>query len=116
MIEELVRLRKDLAKILEKLDSIIETLEVKSDKELMESIKRGKEQPPKRDFEEFLMAENHSSSIWIKCKDCGHRFPLAPDDGLIPCPKCGSTNLELEVVCNIDNFVGGWRIQHFTST
>ena len=45
---------KDLVEIREKLDSIIETLEIMSDEELMESIKRAKEQPPKRDFEEFL--------------------------------------------------------------
>jgi 2-hydroxy-3-keto-5-methylthiopentenyl-1-phosphate phosphatase len=45
---------KDLIEIREKLDSIIETLEIMSDEELMESIKRVKEQPPKRDFEEFL--------------------------------------------------------------
>ena len=45
---------KDLIEIKEKLDSIIETLEIMSDEELMESIKRAKEQPPKRDFEDFL--------------------------------------------------------------
>ena len=31
-----------------------ETIEILSDKELMESIKRAKDQPPKRNFEEFL--------------------------------------------------------------
>jgi len=45
---------KDLVEIREKLDSIIETLEIMSDEELMESIKRAREQPPKRDFEDFL--------------------------------------------------------------
>ncbi len=45
---------KDLVEIKEKLESLIETLEIMSDEELMDSIRRAKEQPPKRDFEDFL--------------------------------------------------------------
>ncbi len=45
---------KDLMEIREKLDSIIETLEIISDEELIESIKRARKQPPKRDIEDFL--------------------------------------------------------------
>ncbi len=45
---------KDLIELRERLDSLIETLEIMSDEELMESLKRAKNQPPKRDFEEFL--------------------------------------------------------------
>ena len=45
---------KDLIELRERLDSLIETLEIMSDEELMESIKRAKNQPPKRNFEEFL--------------------------------------------------------------
>ena len=45
---------KDLMEIREKLDSIIETLEIISDEELIESIKRARKQLPKRDFEDFL--------------------------------------------------------------
>lgn len=45
---------KDLIELRERIDSLIETLEIISDEELMESIKRAKEQPPKRSFKEFL--------------------------------------------------------------
>ncbi len=45
---------EDLKELREKLDSLIETLEITSDEELMESIKRAKEQPVKRKFEELL--------------------------------------------------------------
>lgn len=45
---------KDLIELRERLDALIETLEIMSDEELMESLKRAKNQPPKRDFEEFL--------------------------------------------------------------
>lgn len=55
ILKELRELRERISKDLEKLDSIIETLEILANKELMESIKRAKEQPSKRDFEEFLM-------------------------------------------------------------
>ncbi len=54
ILKDLIELRERISKDLEMLDSIIETLEIMADKELMESIKRAKEQPPKRDFEEFL--------------------------------------------------------------
>ena len=45
---------KDLIELRERLDSLIETLEIMSDEELMESLKRAKNQPPKRNIEEFL--------------------------------------------------------------
>jgi len=48
---------RDLVEIRDKIDSIIETLEIMSDKELMESIRRSEEDIKKgkvRDFEEFL--------------------------------------------------------------
>jgi len=45
---------KDLIELRERIDTLIETLEIMSDEELMESIKRAKKQPPKRDFEDFL--------------------------------------------------------------
>ena len=45
---------KDLVEIKEKLESLIETLEIMSDEELIDSIRRAKDQPPKRDFEDFL--------------------------------------------------------------
>jgi hypothetical protein len=54
ILKDLVELRERMRKDLEKLDSIIETLEIMSDDELMDSIKRAKEQQPKRDFEDFL--------------------------------------------------------------
>lgn len=41
VIKDLVRLRESIKEDLEKLDSLIETLEIISDEELMESIKRG---------------------------------------------------------------------------
>ncbi|WP_457550170.1 hypothetical protein [Archaeoglobus sp.] len=54
ILKDLIELRERISKDLEMLDSIIETLEIMADEELMESIKRAKEQSPKRDFEEFL--------------------------------------------------------------
>jgi len=45
---------EDLKELRDRLDSLIETLEIMSDEELMESIKRAKEQPVKRNFEELL--------------------------------------------------------------
>jgi hypothetical protein len=54
ILKDLVELRERMSKDIEKLDSIIETLEIMSDDELMDSIKRAKEQLPKRDFEDFL--------------------------------------------------------------
>jgi len=54
ILKDLVELRERMRKDLEKLDSIIETLEIMTDDELMDSIKRAKEQLPKRDFEDFL--------------------------------------------------------------
>ncbi len=54
ILKDLIELRERISKDLEKLDSIIETLEIMADGELMESIERAKKQPPKRDFEELL--------------------------------------------------------------
>ena len=54
LLNDLIKLRERLSKDLEELDSIIETLEIMADEELMESIRRAKDQPPKRDFEDFL--------------------------------------------------------------
>ena len=57
VLKDLMELRDRISKDLEKLDSIIETLEIMSDEELMESIKRGLEDIEKGnvvDFEEFL--------------------------------------------------------------
>ena len=54
LLEDLAKLRDRLLKDLEELDSIIETLEIMSDEELMKSIERAKKQQPKRDFEDFL--------------------------------------------------------------
>jgi len=45
---------RDLKDLREKLDSIIETLEIMTDKELMESIERARNQPKKQEFREFL--------------------------------------------------------------
>ena len=45
---------KDLIELRERIDTLIETLEIMSDEELMESIKKAKEQPPERNFKEFL--------------------------------------------------------------
>lgn len=33
--------------------------------------------------------------IKAKCNDCGHEFGIAPDDGTVPCPKCGSSNISI---------------------
>ena len=57
MIRDLVKLRESMKKHLEKLDSLIETLEIMSDEELMKSIKRGLEDIEKGnvvDFDELL--------------------------------------------------------------
>ena len=54
LLDDLIKLREKLLKDLEELDSIIETLEIMSDEELMKSIERAKKQQPKRDFEDFL--------------------------------------------------------------
>ena len=57
LLEDLVKLRDRLLKDLEELDSIIETLEIMSDEELMESIERGLrdvEEGNVVDFEELI--------------------------------------------------------------
>lgn len=57
MIKDLVKLRESIKEHLEKLDSLIETLEIMSDEELMKSIKRGLEDIEKGnvvDFDELL--------------------------------------------------------------
>ena len=57
ILKDLVELRERISKDLEMLDSIIETLEVMSDKELMESIRRAEEDVKAgrvRPLEEFL--------------------------------------------------------------
>jgi hypothetical protein len=61
LLNDLIKLRERLSKDLEELDSIIETLEIMADEELMESIRRAKDQPSKRDFEDFLscLIENY---------------------------------------------------------
>ena len=48
-----ISILKDLKELREKLDSIIETLEIMSDKELMESIRRGLEQAERGRRKEF---------------------------------------------------------------
>jgi len=48
------RILKDLKELRDRLDSLIETLEIMSDDELMESLKRSESQPEKREFREFL--------------------------------------------------------------
>lgn len=48
------RILEDLKELRDKLDSLIETLEIMSDEELMESLKRSETQPEKREFREFL--------------------------------------------------------------
>ena len=56
-IKDLVKLRESIKEHLEKLDSLIETLEIMSDEELMKSIKRGLEDIEKGnvvDFDELL--------------------------------------------------------------
>ena len=57
LLEDLVKLRDRLLKDLEELDSIIETLEIMSDEELMKSIERGLkdiEEGNVVDFEELI--------------------------------------------------------------
>ena len=57
IIKDLIELRERISEDLEKLDSIIETLEIISDEELIESIKRGLEDIEKGnvvDFEEII--------------------------------------------------------------
>ena len=57
LLEDLVKLRDRLLKDLEELDSIIETLEIMSDEELMKSIERGLkdiEEGNAVDFEELI--------------------------------------------------------------
>ncbi len=57
ILRDLVELRERIARGLEILDTIIETLEILSDKELMESIKRAEEDVRAgrvRSVEEFL--------------------------------------------------------------
>lgn len=52
--DQIVEMMKDLKEIIDKIDSIVETLEIVADKELMESIERAKNQPKKREFWEYL--------------------------------------------------------------
>jgi len=57
LLEDLVKLRDRLLKDIEELDSIIETLEIMSDEELMKSIERGLkdiEEGNVVDFEELI--------------------------------------------------------------
>ncbi len=57
ILKDLVELRERISKDLEMLDSIIETLEIMADKELMESIRRAEEDVKAgrvRPLEEFL--------------------------------------------------------------
>ncbi len=57
ILKDLVELRERISKDLEMLDSIIETLEIMADKELMESIRRSEEDIKAgrvRPLEEFL--------------------------------------------------------------
>lgn len=48
------RILEDLKELRDRLDSLIETLEIMSDEELMESLRRSETQPEKREFREFL--------------------------------------------------------------
>jgi len=52
--DQIVEMMKDLKEVIDKIDSIVETLEIVADKELMESIERAKNQPKKREFWEYL--------------------------------------------------------------
>ena len=54
MMVGVTEIAKDLKDLRERLDSIIETLEIMTDKDLMESIERARNQPKKREFREFL--------------------------------------------------------------
>ena len=49
MVNQIAEVMKDLKEVRDKIDSIIETLEIMADKELMESIERAKNQPKKRE-------------------------------------------------------------------
>jgi len=60
ILKDLVELRERISKDLEMLDSIIETLEIMADEELMESIRRAEEDVKAgrvRPLEEFLKEE-----------------------------------------------------------
>jgi len=60
ILKDLVELRERISKDLEMLDSIIETLEIMADGELMESIRRAEEDVKAgrvRPLEEFLKEE-----------------------------------------------------------
>ncbi|RLI88187.1 MAG: hypothetical protein DRO98_03470 [Archaeoglobales archaeon] len=54
MANQIAEMMKDLKEVRDKIDSIIETLEIMADKELMESIKKAKDEPKKREFREYL--------------------------------------------------------------
>ena len=54
MVNQIAEVMKDLKEVRDKIDSIIETLEIMADKELMESIERAKDQPKNREFREYL--------------------------------------------------------------
>jgi len=54
MMVGVTEITKDLKDLRERLDSIIETLEIMADKDLMDSIERARSQPKKREFREFL--------------------------------------------------------------
>jgi predicted transcriptional regulator len=53
LIKDLVEVKEKLSKDLEELESLIETLEIMSDPELMESIKRGLEDIKKGNVVDF---------------------------------------------------------------
>jgi len=61
LIKDLIEVKEKLSKDLEELESLIETLEIMSDHELMESIKRGLEDIKKGnviDFDELKKLED----------------------------------------------------------
>ena len=63
LIEDLIRVKEKLSKDVEELESLIETLEIMSDPELMESIRRGLEDIKKGDvidFEELMELDEYS--------------------------------------------------------
>jgi len=53
LIRDLIEIKEKLSKDLEELESLIETLEIMSNHELMESIKRGLEDIKKREVTDF---------------------------------------------------------------
>ena len=53
LIKDLVEVKEKLSRDLEELESLIETLEIMSDSELMESIKRGLEDIKKGEVTDF---------------------------------------------------------------